>query len=537
MNRFFTWLLYTRPELAPFDYYMRVDCDSVHFSSPLVDPFVAMRDQNATFAFLRKAADPPCVYVGLYEAVGEYVAQKGLRPQAIPANQMVYNGFVGVGALSFFRSREYLEFAEYLNDVKRGVFTARWSDQQIYPIALALFRPPSAVRQWQSQAKDGTPTGYPVATHIHGKFWKRLKIELVREFDNVTTSLQALQTKGSSAHSTTPAAHTMATAIEWISRFQNPESCRGSRYMAFRYRKVGLGSEMHSMSVALSFALRTGRILVVDSSSWPELLQGCSDQSHTCFFKPLTSKCRPAAAEINRSETFSPRRLDQQLHRTLIFDLKEAIGHLKYKYTFVPPDVPKQRNRMLWYRSVLLAYILRPTSSTESAVAEKWRALFGAKTIAANSGSVVAVHIRRTDGTQTGVTRLDLTHFVRTAQYLIQGLPVKDLLIVTDEFSVVEMIRALPEAMNLSITSLGEDFRQNTDSRNKILSYNDGTRDPKHDYFSAVLDILLAAKCDYFVGQLSSNFSRLILELLFARLGEKALLNSVSLDQDWFVNP
>ena len=68
---------YAHPALNDFRYYMRIDCDSPHYEAPQFDPFTRMRERNLSFAYLRAAVDPPCVYKGLYEAVGDYFAGLG----------------------------------------------------------------------------------------------------------------------------------------------------------------------------------------------------------------------------------------------------------------------------------------------------------------------------------------------------------------------------------------------------------------------------------------------------------------------------
>eukprot|EP00035_Acanthoeca_spectabilis_P029330 m.474074 g.474074 ORF g.474074 m.474074 type:complete len:805 (-) comp35715_c0_seq1:64-2478(-) len=554
MNRFFTWKLYTQPELAGFDYYMRIDCDTVHFETPPTDPFRRMRSHNWTFAFLRQALDPPCVYEGLYEAVGEYIALKGLRPLGAPQHRQVFNGFVGVGDLRFFRSPDYLDFAKFLNEEKRGVFTARWSDQQIYPIALALFRPSQSVAQWQTQGPDGTPSGYPAATHIHGKFWRSIRPALAAEYaaamsptksqstreetdrDSSTATAPGTTQDGGTIELSMPdrrqAEHAaMDQALDVIQQHQNPVNCDGVRFLAFQYRKVGLGSEMHSISVALSIASRTGRVLVVDTSSWPELLTGCSLNSHTCFFKPLTSTCRPSQEEINQSIVYSPDKGGQDLHRVLRFDLKAAVGRTKWRYHYVPPTYRGEGKSELWYRSMLLRYILRPTDELQRAVESERQKLLP------NNVSAAAVHVRRTDGHLTGVQPLPLDQYVSALQEIILDSGVSHVLVATDDIAVVHGLRQLPSTHGLQFVALDSSHRNNTSNRNKIFSYRDGTRDPKPDYWSAALDLFLAARCEYFVGQYTSNFSRLVLELIYGRIGERAIKQTRSLDSEWFVNP
>ena len=373
MNRWFTWKMYVHPALAGYDYYMRIDSDSHFYETPRVDPFAMMRQRGLDFAYLRQAKDPDCLYTGLYAAVAEYrrraaishevrLPGQGLDSRAVRnIDHVVYNGFVGVGRLGFFQSRSYLAFAEFLNEEKRGVFTARWSDQQVYPIALRLLLPTPRVQKWQQQGDNAHPSGFPVTTHIHGMFWKRFKAKRDAEYaaamatppsgPSATSAdkggwvyARREEKDAAAAASVAPlAGHTvfggwterthdaaMDAAVQAIARAQNPPSCAGARYLAFRFRKVGLGSEMHSMSVALSYAQRTRRILVVDRASWPELHHDCALDTHTCYFRTL-SECSAPDAAVAESERFNPRGGDQSGVPVLHFDLKAAVAHRSWR--------------------------------------------------------------------------------------------------------------------------------------------------------------------------------------------------------------
>lgn len=207
------------------------------------------------------------------------------------------------------------------------------------------------------------------------------------------------------------------------------------------------------------------------------------------------------------------------------------------RYTYVPRPFQAANKTLLWYRSMLLRYILRPTDETVRMVEAERVKILPLTFLTEANAKAVAIHVRMTDGGATGVTRLSARAFLKAAR-AVTGGTVKQALVVTDDYAHVKRAVAnLPEAGGMSFSLLGEDLRRNTDSTNKIMSYRKGTRDAQEDLHAAVLDLFLAAACDYFVGQYQSNFSRLIFELIFARLGNAVWSQTKSLQGDWFVNP
>merc|ERR1719198_1962980 len=112
------------------------------------------------------------------------------------------------------------------------------------------------------------------------------------------------------------------------------------------------------MSVALSIAMQQNRILVIDPSSWPELLKDCDEGSHSCFFKDL-SYCQVDEASIASAPVYDDKK-KLQSDRILKFELKKVVAHTAWKYRHVPDEFTKQGKDLLWYRSMLLSYILRP---------------------------------------------------------------------------------------------------------------------------------------------------------------------------------
>jgi len=161
MNQFFTWRMYQHPRLADFDYYMRVDTDAFLHEKVCEDPFVYMRERDIQFMYpKRKRIATESCSEGLWEATEEYRKQKGIIPVNNASNSKfgwnadlsltIFHGFIGLGNLNFFRSKQYMEYAQFLNEDGR-IYVNRWSDQTIYVLATAMFLP-----EKQTQAMPST---------------------------------------------------------------------------------------------------------------------------------------------------------------------------------------------------------------------------------------------------------------------------------------------------------------------------------------------------------------------------------------------
>jgi hypothetical protein len=141
MNRFFTLNMFRHPALSPFEYYVRLDTDLFVKESIPFDIFRRMKDEGAVFAYWNEHREPDgCVY-GLQDAVMKFMRDKEIPIYRVDStvlltfsictflfadllSQKAYHGCFGAGKLSFFRSSQYLEFADYLNELG-GIYTHR----------------------------------------------------------------------------------------------------------------------------------------------------------------------------------------------------------------------------------------------------------------------------------------------------------------------------------------------------------------------------------------------------------------------------
>ena len=157
MNQFFTLGMYTHPALRKYRYYARVDSDDYFRKRLSFDPFSVMARDGLSFMCPRETPIEQAKMQhivescseGLFDFVEEYRKRHQIQARSGKWGQdratTSYDGCLGFGDLAFFRSPEYLELARSLNEDGR-VYLNRWSDQNIYVLALDLFKEASAVR-------------------------------------------------------------------------------------------------------------------------------------------------------------------------------------------------------------------------------------------------------------------------------------------------------------------------------------------------------------------------------------------------------
>jgi len=70
---------------------------------------------------------------------------------------------------------------------------------------------------------------------------------------------------------------------------QNPTNCSSSKFLIFNMQNFGLGSCVHTLSLALTYAYLTNRVLMVQAGSWMYAdLRICPQGNFECFFDPIT---------------------------------------------------------------------------------------------------------------------------------------------------------------------------------------------------------------------------------------------------------
>lgn len=157
MCRYQSGFFFQHPLTLDLDYYWRVE-PGVKFHCDIdYDPFVFMAINNKTYGFTIAPTEGKDTVTTLYETTKDFVKKhpnyvnKGASMHFITnANTNVENLMQSrwnlchfwsnfeIGDLRFWRSKEYMEYFEYL-DKAGGFFYERWGDAPVHTLAVALF--------------------------------------------------------------------------------------------------------------------------------------------------------------------------------------------------------------------------------------------------------------------------------------------------------------------------------------------------------------------------------------------------------------
>ena len=159
MNIFRTGYMYTHTALDGAEYIMRLDTDLYLEKAVPFDLFDRMRSDALTYAYhectFERAED--CLD-GLPNAMRAYLTMVNVDHNAGHMDRIdwrtAYAGNFGIARLSFFRSKEYISLVQFLLN-RKNMYRARWADQNIWALALALFCNKTAVANWHQLFDDG----------------------------------------------------------------------------------------------------------------------------------------------------------------------------------------------------------------------------------------------------------------------------------------------------------------------------------------------------------------------------------------------
>ncbi|KAJ2785642.1 hypothetical protein GGI15_001843 [Coemansia interrupta] len=149
MCRFNSGFFFRHPLLDDMDYYWRIEPDVEYSCDIEYDPFLFMHRNNIKYGYTIALHEYPETIPTLWSSVKEFIAA---NPEFVrhPAGYTwlsddggaTYNGChfwsnFEIGALSLFRSPEYLAYFDHL-DRAGGFFYERWGDAPVHAIAAAL---------------------------------------------------------------------------------------------------------------------------------------------------------------------------------------------------------------------------------------------------------------------------------------------------------------------------------------------------------------------------------------------------------------
>ena len=153
MCRFWAGLVWHLDSMSKYEYYWRLDTDSVFLTPIQHDPFVLMVSRGCEYGYNRIKGENPHVSMGLFEAYNQWVRSEQGQPDFMSPGvaktvqrffidkdgynrTMFYNNFE-LGTIAMKRSRVYQSLFQYLDERPPfGIFQFRWGDAPIHTLGV-----------------------------------------------------------------------------------------------------------------------------------------------------------------------------------------------------------------------------------------------------------------------------------------------------------------------------------------------------------------------------------------------------------------
>jgi len=132
--------------LKEYDWYWRLDVDSILPTKIEFDVFKYLEENNKVYGFVAQLPEHPPVVEGLGKFVGNYVKNKNIQAKFLDYlldkdgnynYKMIYNNFE-ICKLNLFKQPDVMEFLQAI-DKTGSIYEYRWGDAPIRTLMLSLF--------------------------------------------------------------------------------------------------------------------------------------------------------------------------------------------------------------------------------------------------------------------------------------------------------------------------------------------------------------------------------------------------------------
>jgi len=341
--------------------------------------------------------------------------------------------------------------------------------------------------------------------------------------------------------------------MEAIWKNQHPEDCSKAKFLFSGGFESGFASEFHVVGSGLALALELGRVYMMipdamqsgiatkmDSANrWQVDNPHCRKQNNTnldCFFEPWSSCTFEDAIKGTSLKNLRGKGLlvpynEINKDRAKYESLRTVIAHLSPEVQdFIPSQLRKlvecspfsPNKYRYWWRSISVAYLLRPNPATLQLFQLHRRdreQMFDRE-----KEKCVSVYIRRGDKHLEMPLIMNETVFFEGAKGLWDNIPNHDqqkrpvMFVGSEDPKVIDSAIAWGHDNNWKIlysnlfdrkkvsTHLNSDMQMKLKSQNKFVHH-------EWEYFSMILNLDSHIQCSAFVCTMRSNYCRLIDEL------------------------
>lgn len=311
---------------------------------------------------------------------------------------------------------------------------------------------------------------------------------------------------------------------------QHPSSCHDKKFLVYEAQGTdhGIGSVIHVTVIALLAALNMNRILVLAPQPNFEWVQGkfCegTDTMDECYFEPLssctihdvfgsdlevTNENFLRFAELNMG-TYANN--NERVLRTQVRSLGSGLLPFATRTTPVMFHKMLERGKLstefyYWWRAQGSAYIVRPTLRTLREL-DRRRAsgIFQGQPI---EPGTISVHVRHGDKWKETQLQPDAA-FLRSAEALVahdSNVLGRRIFLSTEDPDTVTFFAQLSNwTVQYTNVSRVQDPTVGPEDFAKKIGWDE-------EFLNSLLSLQLALECDGFVGDIESNWNRLIDEL------------------------
>ena len=290
-----------------------------------------------------------------------------------------------------------------------------------------------------------------------------------------------------------------------IELHQSPSDCAARRYMRLRHSPSGLGSLVHIATAHLALAWERGDILVYGdnfASGWTDGAYCAGHHSLECFFQPL-SRCAPGGQPPPGADVYDVHDGEDVVNKIPLqwHDAFQKDAAVRKALPGADQDVGVK----YWWRAQAASYVLRLNARTASYLREQRVLLADQMAVPLPlPPDTFSCHVRHSDKGRE-MQLFDFSTYAQAVARVADANRVREpyVFVSTEDPRVVDDARATFGARALVVPYA----RTNPRTLNAHMAA--GANETLH----SLLNLWIAVECKHFVGQLGSNWNRLVDEL------------------------
>eukprot|EP00276_Gloeochaete_wittrockiana_P008530 CAMPEP_0184643202 /NCGR_PEP_ID=MMETSP0308-20130426/3_1 /TAXON_ID=38269 /ORGANISM="Gloeochaete witrockiana, Strain SAG 46.84" /LENGTH=593 /DNA_ID=CAMNT_0027070959 /DNA_START=280 /DNA_END=2061 /DNA_ORIENTATION=- len=279
---------------------------------------------------------------------------------------------------------------------------------------------------------------------------------------------------------------------------QNPSNCSKAKFIVFRTPSNGngIGSCVSVKALALAFAVQQGRVLIFEEKNW--IWSNCSDaDGMSCYFMPTTNcslEGRNFTVVYLKRLLWLNRTMENYPAVKILHPAEEPWGHSTPLPRFA------QRHGLVWWRAQAIKYLTRPNAYTINLTETVRKELQLPQ-------KRISLHVRHGDKGKE-MPLVPFSTYIDLTLELSKRTGIKDVFLATETEAFIKHAAKV------------KGLRFHTQPRICAKNLNETTPADRLECARILLpNLFLAAECQYHVGTIMSNWSRLVMALQRTKVG------------------